>query len=619
LGQPKGEGNRWKARPALAGALVVVVFAVPVLGSIAVAWLVGQAWPPAGTTPAIAARWLVILGISTLVFVGCERVTRKVLPLTVLLKLGMIFPGRAPRRLSVARRSWTTRDLSRRIDDARSQGISDEPTVAAEQIVTLATTLSAHDRKTRGHAERVRAYTDLIAEELRLPPEDRDRLRWSALLHDVGKLSVHSDILNKPGKLSDEEWELMRRHPLEGARLTAPLAAWLGPWANTIAEHHERYDGQGYPHGLERQQISLGGRIVAVADCYDTMTSLRSYQKPKSTEAARAELAAFAGTQFDPTVVRAFLAVSVRRIHGVAPLAWIGTLPFGNLAPQLARLAAAGGRVAAGGAAATLAVVGLTAAQRAGTAAHPTQLSASAHGVTRSGDGGGSGDAGPTGSASTVHTGAGPHASGAVAGSRHNRSSAHMTGSSGSGGGGAGGSGGATGGGSEANGSNGASAAGGGSGTTTGSTGSSGGGSGSGSGSGSAPGTTTVPPGSGSPTTTTTVGSPPPGPTTTTTVAVISGPTNVQATGGCQVLVLGPEITVTWTLSQTSSVTEYRILRANTQTSPYEAIGTVGSTTTSYADQGASGPYWYEVVALAGSASSRPSGPVEGSVQGLCL
>src|SRR5208282_4683140 len=132
-------------------------------------------------------------------FVVCERLTRKVLPLAVLLKMGMAFPGRAPKRLSVAMRSWTTRDLSRRIEEARCQGITDEPTVAAEHIVALAATLNAHDRKTRGHAERVRAVTDLIAEELRLPTDDRDRLRWSALLHDVGKLTVHSDILNKPG------------------------------------------------------------------------------------------------------------------------------------------------------------------------------------------------------------------------------------------------------------------------------------------------------------------------------------------------------------------------------------------------------------------------------------
>ena len=80
-------------------------------------------------------------------------------------------------------------------------------------------------------------------------------------LHDVGKLAVHPDILNKEGSLSDEEWELVRQHPIEG-KLTAPLAAWLGPWSATIREHHERYDGSGYPYGLAGASISLGGRIV---------------------------------------------------------------------------------------------------------------------------------------------------------------------------------------------------------------------------------------------------------------------------------------------------------------------------------------------------------------------
>ena len=100
---------------------------------------------------------------------------------------------------------------------------------------------------TRGHTERVRALTDFVADELGLAEDDRDRLRWSALLHDIGKLTVHPDILNKEGALSDDEWQLIRRHPLEGAKLTAPLAGWLGEWSATVVEHHERYDVGGYP------------------------------------------------------------------------------------------------------------------------------------------------------------------------------------------------------------------------------------------------------------------------------------------------------------------------------------------------------------------------------------
>ena len=416
MAKPEVDGSRWRARPLVAGTLVVAVFAIPVVCSVGAAALVGHLWAPAGGLGSALGRWVAILGISTLVFFGCERLTRRALPLTVLLKMGMVFPGRAPRRLSVARRSWTTRDLSRRIDEARHQGITDEPTVAAEQIVALAATLSAHDRRTRGHAERVRAFTDLIAEELRLPEDDRDRLRWSALLHDVGKLTVHTDILNKPGALSDPEWEQMRRHPLEGAKLTAPLAGWLGPWANTIAEHHERFDGLGYPFGLAGQEISTGGRIVAVADCYDTMTSLRSYKKPMPTEAARAELAACSGAQFDPIIVRAFLAVSVSRLHALAPLTWIASLPFGNLGPQLARLAAVGGRVGATGVVATVGVVGLTAGQQAVGSAALTPLS----GTHRAGAGA------PAPAGTTTGATVGPGRGGTGVGPARSGSSTHV-------------------------------------------------------------------------------------------------------------------------------------------------------------------------------------------------
>jgi putative nucleotidyltransferase with HDIG domain len=349
-------GDRWRRRPILSWLLSATVLVVPVAVSIISATVTAHLLPgPRGVAPTVA-WWSAVLMVPTLVLVGADRLARRALPLAVLLKMTMVFPDRAPKRLAVAKRAGTTRDLARRIEEAKALGIEDEPVLAAEKILALAGALNAHDRKTRGHGERVRAYTDLIADELGLVQQDRDRLRWSALLHDIGKLSVHPHVLNKPDKLSDDEWEVIKRHPLEGARLTAPLAGWLGEWANTIAEHHERFDGNGYPYGLGGQRISLGGRIVAVADSYDTMTAIRSYQRPISPDAARAELAACAGAQFDPRIVRAFLDLSLDRLRPITgPLAWLGSLPFVSNVPRLGQAVTALGRT--GLAAATMAGV----------------------------------------------------------------------------------------------------------------------------------------------------------------------------------------------------------------------------------------------------------------------
>ena len=172
-------------------------------------------------------------------------------------------------------------------------------------------------------------------------------------MHDIGKLLVSAEILNKPGKLTDVEFEAIKQHPEFGRELVAPLVGWLGDSARAVWEHHERWDGQGYPRGLGGTDISLAGRIVAVTDAFDVMTSVRSYKDPISPVAARAELARCAGTHFDETVVRAFLNVSLGRLRmAMGPLSWLTQLSF---VPQT--LATAG----ASGATALTAVVGLAA------------------------------------------------------------------------------------------------------------------------------------------------------------------------------------------------------------------------------------------------------------------
>jgi hypothetical protein len=179
----------------------------------------------------------------------------------------------------------------------------------------------------------------VIGEELGLSGEELDLLRWAAFLHDVGKVTIPAEVLNKTETLTDEEWELVRRHPDEGARIAAPLRPWLGEWFRAIAEHHEHWDGGGYPRGLKGEEIGFGARIVAVADAFDVMTALRSYRTPVNPDAARRELVNERGHHFDPAVVRALLNCSLGRLRrALGPLAWVTQVPLvaaaGSHAPR---------------------------------------------------------------------------------------------------------------------------------------------------------------------------------------------------------------------------------------------------------------------------------------------
>jgi len=307
----------------------VAVFVVPVIAGIAAATITAQLLPSANGVWQTLAWWTLVLGSSFGVMLLMDRLARNLLPLAALLRMSLVFPNKAPSRFGVTLKSYSSKRIQADVERAHAEGIADDPTRAAEYVLTLIASMGHHDRLTRGHAERTRAYTDLVAEELGLSQADQDRLRWGALLHDIGKLGVPAEILNSDHGLSEEDWEAVKHHPRDGFELTKPIHAFLGPWALTILHHHERYDGTGYPMGLSGENISYGARIVAVGDAYDAMTAFRTYQAPMSPSVAKAELAAGAGSQFDPTVVRAFLALSMRPLRRVAgPLVFLGQLPF---------------------------------------------------------------------------------------------------------------------------------------------------------------------------------------------------------------------------------------------------------------------------------------------------
>jgi HD-GYP domain-containing protein (c-di-GMP phosphodiesterase class II) len=309
--------------------LRVGIIAVPVGASFGTAWLLSSVVVQPSTIPGAVVRWLLIAAAATVVLVAAERLTRRLAPLATLLALSLTFPDRAPPRFRVALRNGSTGQLRARIAEARQGEIGNTPAEAAERVLELVAALSVHDRTTRGHSERVRAYSRMIGEEIGLSDAELDRLQWAGLLHDVGKLLIPAAILNKPGTLTAEEYEEVCLHPEYGRNMVGPLVPWLGDAARAVWEHHERWDGRGYPSGLAGLDIALAARIVAVADVFDVMTSARSYKTPVSAAAARTELARCAGGQFDETIVRAFLNISIGRLRLlIGPLSWVSQIPL---------------------------------------------------------------------------------------------------------------------------------------------------------------------------------------------------------------------------------------------------------------------------------------------------
>ena len=308
--------------------LRVGVLLVPAVSAAAIAVILGHLVPPPDGPARLAwACWLFV--VATLVATAVERAARRLLPLAVLLQLSLVFPDRAPSRFALARTAGNTRRLEERIGHAKEHGVDDDPARAARQILELVAALSAHDRKTRGHSERVRAYTDMLATELDTSastiaiasggPRSCTTSASSGSRPGSSTRPVSPTGTNGTGSSSTRS---------KARTIAAPLLPWLGAWAAAIAQHHERFDGCGYPAGLAGGEISLAARVVAVADSFEVMTASRAYKRPMSVPAARRELTRCGGAQFDPEIVRLFLNISIGRLWWtVGPASWIAVTP----------------------------------------------------------------------------------------------------------------------------------------------------------------------------------------------------------------------------------------------------------------------------------------------------
>lgn len=160
---------------------------------------------------------------------------------------------------------------------------------------------------TAEHSTRVSRICGLLAATLDLPAPDVETVRWTGLLHDIGKIAVPLEVLVKPGPLTAEEWQEVKRHPVVGAEMVLGISACLVSVAEGVRAHHERWDGSGYPDGRDGSDIPMSGRIVAVADVYDALSNHREYRPGLASHSeARAFVVNRAGRDFDPAVVRAF-------------------------------------------------------------------------------------------------------------------------------------------------------------------------------------------------------------------------------------------------------------------------------------------------------------------------
>jgi hypothetical protein len=316
---------------------------------------------PTGTSGRDAARWLLALAAGAFGYLIFDEFSVPMRVYSSLLRMPLAFVNRAPSRVRAA------------------FGASDDPIVATTVAFFL------HDRRARVNAARVQHLSVAIAARLGVHDDDLERLRWAAVVHDIGKLEVPRRVLNSAGKPSKKDLAVMRDHARRGDHYVASFGPWLGEWVHAVDQHHERYDGAGYPGGLAGGDIGLGARIVAVADAVEAMTAARPYKRPMSVSAARREVERCAGAQFDPAVAAVFLDIPINEVRStIGLMGWLAEFPLvgavqklGPSVNQLGNNVASGARLAAGAAAVTIggtAVSAMVAAPALASGSAPTTI-----------------------------------------------------------------------------------------------------------------------------------------------------------------------------------------------------------------------------------------------------
>ncbi len=218
-------------------------------------------------------------------------------------------PFRAEEVVAAVSRACARRDAARQERTDRDRAQTLRITWAyRETLWALRAAVDARMGRSHAHSTRLMMYARALAQQMGLSGKPLEDIEYGVFLHDVGEIAVPDSILNKPGRLTEEEWAVMRRHPEQGVQILAGIE-YFKPAGTIVYSHHERWDGTGYPRGLKGEQIPLGARIFTIVDALDAMTSDRPYRKAMTLSDAREEIKRCAGSQFDPQVVEHFLAI----------------------------------------------------------------------------------------------------------------------------------------------------------------------------------------------------------------------------------------------------------------------------------------------------------------------